>query len=101
MGLRKPAPFEVATHVHFEPEAAAGVEKLDREERLISLPAHESIFVAQTPAPVVALLAVCGDAAFDELAVGRLDVAEEPVRAAKQRPRLDVTRRGEESPHPP
>src|SRR5438445_12153126 len=101
MGLRESAALEVATHVHFEPEASAGVEKLDREQGLIGLPAHESIFVAQTPAPVVVLVSVCGDAALDELAVGRLDVAEEPVRAAKEGTRLDVARRREESPHPP
>jgi len=38
MGLRESAALEVATHVHFEPEASAGVEKLDREQGLIGLP---------------------------------------------------------------
>src|SRR5256885_11462605 len=34
-----------------------------------------------------------GDAALDELAVGRLDAAEQSVYAAQQRPRVDVARR--------
>src|SRR2546428_691099 len=46
MGFRQRASLEVATHVHFEPEATAGVEELDREQRLIGLPAHERVFVA-------------------------------------------------------
>ena len=101
MRLGEDAALEVAAHVHFEAEAPPGVDELDREEGLVGLTAHERVLVTETPSSIVAVMSVGGDATLHELAVGRLDVAKEAVCAAEQRPRLDVARCGEESPHPP
>src|SRR6185503_3440572 len=101
IGLGQRAALEIAPHVHLEAEAMTRVDELDREKRLIGLPAHERVLIAKAPSSVVALMAVRRDAAFDELAVGRLDVAEQPVRVAKEGPRLDVTRCRQEPPDAP
>src|SRR5712691_12829941 len=101
MGFGKRAPIEVAAHVHLEAEAAARVDQLDREKRLVRLTAHERVLVAESPSPVVALMAVRGEAPLDELAVGSLDVAKEAIRTAEHGAGLDVTRCREEPPHAP
>src|SRR5712691_2240302 len=87
--------------MHFEAEAPARVDELDRKERLVRLPAHQAVLVPQPPSAVVSLVPVCGYTPLDELAVGRLDIAEQAIRATEQRARLDVARRREETPHTP
>src|SRR5207245_2972704 len=49
----------------------------------------------------VALHAVRGDAALHELAVGRLDAAEQAVAALQERARVHVARRREHAPDAP
>src|SRR2546426_8197193 len=101
MRFRQRAALEVAADVHLEAEPAAGIDELGREEGLVGVAAHQSVLVPETPSPVVPLMSVGGDAALDELAVGRLDVAKEAVRTAEHRAGLDVARRREQSPHTP
>src|SRR6267378_2902148 len=101
MRFRQCAALEVPAHVHLEPEPPPSVDELDREEGLVGLAPHQRVLVPEAPLSMVALLPVRGDAALDKLAVGRLDVAKQPVRAAKNCAGLHVTRRREKSPYAP
>src|SRR5712691_4601564 len=95
------APVEVATDVHLETEPSPRVDQLHGEERLVRLPADKGVLIAEVPASVVALMPVGGDASLDELAVWRLDVAEQAVGAPEQLARLDVFSGREKSPDSP
>ena len=93
MRVRERTPLDIATDVHLEPEPMAGVDELGQDLRLRRLPRDEPVLIEEAPAPVVGLRGVRGDAAFDQLAVGGLDPAEQAVDATQQRTRVDLARR--------
>ena len=98
---RQGTAFQIAADMHLEAESMAGVDELRGQERLVRLATHQTVLLAQAPASVVTLPSVRGQASLDNLAIRRFDVAEEAVRAAHERARLDLARRREESPDSP
>src|SRR5688572_21860471 len=86
------APLDVATDVHLEPQPVPRVDQLREDLRLRRLARDQRVLIQQAPPAFVGLGRIGRDAAFDELAVRRLDSAEQRIHAAQQRARVDLAR---------